>query len=265
MQIPGIKILQVVTVAFVLCFSFPLLAGTVYLFGKVGDLPIVASLDRSDETLSGWYFYRSKAREIRIEGRIDRNGIFEMEESTDSRKTGIFKGSADQGGWAGTWQKPSGRATVPFSMTENRDLLKDLKADYRCAMQERRAEYRSTSKWNLALKVADGVVGTLRSTQGSYGDDKDEQTCSIDHKDLKPISSDAGILLQAKPGQGDQGHRKCTIRIVGDADTLWIRFGDAAEEGNDCRSAGDDMYCSPRAFWNDIVIDRRTKKCRALQ
>jgi hypothetical protein len=257
--------LQVVACAVVLCSSPPLLAETVYLFGNVGGLPIVASIDRSDGALSGWYFYRSKAQEIQIGGTIDRNGTFQMEESKGGKKTGIFKGSASQGKWAGIWQKPDGRTTLPFSMTESRDLLKNLKGDYRCALQERRAESRSTYKWDLTLSVIDGVVSTLRSIQGAYGDEKDEQTCSIDLMNVKPIPSDAGILLQAKPGQGDGGNQKCTIRILGDEDTLWIRFGDSASEGNDCRSAGAEMYCSPRAFWNDIVIDRHTKKCRALQ
>lgn len=301
----------------------PLLAETIYFFGKIGNVPVGGHLERVETVVSGWYFYYSNARMIRLEGKIDPQGSFQIEESVDYKKTGIFKGNVNQGKWTGTWQKPAGGASLPFLLQENHDLLKNLKGEYRCAAQERDAKFHYTYKWELTLNIVDGVVKRFESTQGSYGDNKDEQTCFIDLKDLEQVPSEAGILLQvkaeetqgeeakpqtksqdskgkdskpeeAKPeeaksdGSGADGataeeaksndskadeaesdeagdeEQRCTIRILGDGDILWIRFGESG--GSDiCRNTGSAMFCSPRAFWNDLFVDRRTQKCKALK
>jgi hypothetical protein len=265
MRIIKTAVIPSVIVAILVLVSQPLLADTVYLFGKIGDFPIGASLERNEEALSGWYFYPSRAKQIRLEGTIDRNGSFRMEESADGKKTGIFEGSVKQGRWTGTWRKTIGAAPLPFSFEENRGQLKNSTGNYDCTAKERDAEHHYTYRWQLKLAIADGVVKALDATQGAYGDDKDEQTCTIDLKDLKQVASEVGILLQAKNDDSEEEDKKCTVRIVGDTDILWIRFGDSSEEGNDCRGTGSTMFCSPRAFWNDTILDRRTQKCRALK
>ena len=265
MKIPKTAFVASLIVFILLSSSGPLLAETLYLFGRIGDFPVAAALERDDERLSGWYFYQSRAKLIRLDGRIDRGGVFRMDELTDGKKTGIFEGIAKEGRWAGMWRKTPGTASLSFSLEEARDRLTGLKGEYRCETSERVARYRYTYRWSLRLGLADGAVKRLDSAQGSYGDDKDEQACSIDLTDLKQTATETGILLSHKDnGSGEEGGR-CTVRIVGGGDLLWVRFGDSSEDGNDCRSAGSNMLCSPRAFWNDIILDRRTQKCKALK
>jgi hypothetical protein len=265
MRISKTTIVQLVIVAVLFLMCQPLLADTIYLFGKIGDFPIGAFLERDEENLTGWYFYHSRARQIRLEGNIDRHGTFRMEETAGGQKTGIFEGSVKQGRWTGTWRKTIGAAALLFALEENRNQMKNSTGIYDCAAQERDAQHHYTYRWKLKLAMTDGVAKELEATQGSYGDDKNEETCSIDMKDLKQIESAVGILLQAKNDDSEEEAKKCTVRISGDADHLWIRFGDSSEEGNDCRRVGSTMFCSPRAFWNDILLDRRTQKCKALR
>jgi hypothetical protein len=58
---------------------------------------------------------------------------------------------------------------------------------------------------------------------------------------------------------------RTAVQSLMEEDTLWIRFGDSSEEANDCRGVASTMFCSPRTFWNDVILDRRTQKCRALR
>jgi hypothetical protein len=278
----------------------PLFAETIYFFGKIGDLPVGGHVERFEKTINGWYFYYSNAKLIRIEGNIDPEGSFQMEESVDSKKTGIFKGRVSQGKWTGTWQKPTGGSPLSFSLLENHDLLKNSKTKFRFSAQERVAQYHYTYKWELELGIEDGVVKKFESTQGAYGDNKDEQICSMDLKELVQVPSEAGILLQikdeepmaeqpksvepkgaefkseesggdeskveeGKSGEVSNEEQKCTIRILGEGDILWIIIGDGSGDPNTCRSTGSAMFCSPRAFWNDLLCDRRTQKCKAIK
>jgi len=262
----GVALSGLLIAASVFLWSGPAAAETAYLFGKIGDFPVAALLDREEGMVSGWYFYQSRAKLIRLEGKIDRGGTFRMDEVTDGKKTGIFEGTVREGRWAGMWRKAPGAPPLAFSLEENRDKLTGLKGEYRCEVSERVARYGYTYRWNLRLGLADGKVKRIESAQGSHGDNKDEQTCSIDLTDLiQTATSEAGILLSHKDNSPGEEGGKCTVRIVGSGDLLWVRFGDSSEEGNDCRSAGPNMLCSPRAFWNDIILDRRTQKCKALK
>jgi hypothetical protein len=58
--------------------------------------------------------------------------------------------------------------------------------------------------------------------------------------------------------------QRCTIRIVGDADALYVQFGDWTEQNNDCRFSGDRAFCSPRSWPADMIVNRRTKSCRTV-
>jgi len=42
--------------------------------------------------------------------------------------------------------------------------------------------------------------------------------------------STVGILLQARHGDSEEEARKCTVRILGDTDILWVRFGDSSKK-----------------------------------
>ncbi len=258
-------LIQLLLVPALVLLSRPLFAETAFLFGKIGDLPVAASLERYDGSLSGWYFYNSNARQIRLEGKVDGNGAFQMEESVDGKKTGIFNGTVKDKSWIGTWQKPAGGNPLSLSLTENRNPLKDWSGEFSGTARERDAKSGYTYKWEFKLRIVNGAVKKFSSTQGFAGDDKDEQFCSIDSKDLKQVPSEAGILLQAKGDESNDDEPECAIRIMKEGDLIWIRFEDGAEEGNNCRGIGSTMFCAPRAFWNALIYDGRTQKLKGVK
>ncbi|MEN6439520.1 MAG: hypothetical protein ABFD97_13180 [Syntrophobacter sp.] len=269
--LPRFPIVAIMAFIMLTCMPLPLLADTTYLFGKIGDFPIGAALEQNRGKLTGFYFYYSRARQIRLEGSINPDGTFRMEETTEGKKTGLFEGNVKQGRWSGTWSKAPGAAPLQFSLDENHDQLKNLTCSYDCTLKERDAAHRYTYQWRLKLAIAKGAVKELDSTQEAFGDDRDEQRCVIDLNDLKQVRSDLGIVLKAEGDDSekqegeDKDEKECAVQILGNADILWIRFGDSSVEGNDCRGLGSSMFCSPRAFWNDIILDRRTQKCKALR
>jgi hypothetical protein len=141
-----------------------------------------------------------------------------------------------------------------------------LQASYDCTAKERDPKFQYTYERNLKLVVTDGIVKKLAIAQGAYTADKsDDHWCNISFGDLKQVPSNVGVLLEAGEDDSAEDNGKCTVRIMGNADTMWIMIGDHAGDGSDCRQAGATMYCSPRAFWNDIILDRHTRKCKALQ
>ncbi|HEY4141639.1 MAG TPA: hypothetical protein VGM57_09515, partial [Pseudolabrys sp.] len=75
------------------------------------------------------------------------------------------------------------------------------------------------------------------------------------------------ILLQAHGDEpsGGEDAGNCTLRVVGTADYLYVQVGDFTEPKNDCRGIGSTMFCSPRGGWGDLVVDRKTQSCRAVQ
>ena len=257
------KIFIILLTAAVLLVPRPLLAGTVFLFGKIANFPIIAWVNQNEGKLSGWYFYLSRGKEIQLEGKIERNGTFQMDELVNFNKTGSFEGKASQDRWTGTWRKDSGSAPLPLSLDVNRDQLKQLNGKFSCEAVERDVQFHYTYRWDLKLVAAKGVIKAMdlkQTVTGSYGD---EQQCSIALTDLKQVPSETGILLNVIDEDSGENFG-CAIRIAADADVLWIRFEDSSEGGNACRSGGSRVFCSPRAFWNDILLDRRTQKCKAV-
>ena len=252
------RIFQLLTFVLLLSMPCPLSANTIYLFGKVGNFPVGASLEQDNEKVTGWYFYHSQAKMIRLEGRLDSGGKFHIEETADNKTTGIFEGNKKNSCWTGTWRKTAASDPLQFYLDENRKQTKNLTCTCDCLAKERVAEFGYTYRWKLKVIISDGIVKDFHAVQGAYWDTGGEQTCNIDLRDLKQDMSDAGILLRTRDAS-------CRVRIIGDADTLWIVFGEISENGKDCRQAGDTMFCGPRAFWNDILFDRHTQKCKAIK
>ncbi|MBF0507605.1 MAG: hypothetical protein HQK57_01605 [Deltaproteobacteria bacterium] len=265
MQIPKPTLILSLMVAVSLFMSQSVLADTIYLFGKIGEFPISASMDRKEKDLSGWYFYHSQAKQIRLEGHIDGHGTFRLEETINYKKTGSFEGSVTQGRWAGTWRKTIDAAPLPFYLEENHNQLNNVSANYDCTAKERDAQFHYTYRRKLKLAIAAGVVKAFRSDQGAAPDGYEEEQCSIELAYMKQVASKVGILLQSKGENAEEEAKKCTVRILGDSDILWIRFGDTSQKGDDCRSTDSRIFCSPRIFWNDLILDRRTQKCKALK
>jgi hypothetical protein len=242
-----------------------LLADKIYLFGTIGDSPAGAVIERQDQKLTGWYFHGTQVREIRLEGIINRDGNFRMKTFPEGKQQEHFEGVVKGTLWQGIYQNSSVSKPLAFSLKENRDQLQHVSENFDCKYQERDDEFSYTYQWNLKLTIVDGIVKELYAMQESIGEDQDAQHCSIDLPDLKPIPSDAGILFTVVDENSHEPEQRSIVRIVGDANILWIQFGDTSEEGNDCRQAGNKMFCSPRAFWNDLILDRRTHTCRPLK
>ena len=65
--------------------------------------PVFASLVRDrDSNLEGWYLYTKYSKQIELEGKIDKNGGFQLDEKSfqTTRKTGSLSGTAKQGIWS---------------------------------------------------------------------------------------------------------------------------------------------------------------------
>lgn len=127
---------------------------------------------------------------------------------------------------------------------------------------DRRFGYRY--RYDVTLSVLRGSVRRFKLSQRATSKYGDDQGCDIGLDSLKQEADDDTILLRTttansleKPG--------CTIRIVADRKQIRIQIGDAAEQGNDCRGSDGEMYCSPRSFWADMIVDRKTAACRPVE
>ena len=72
------KVFIILLTAAVLLVPRSLFGGTVFLFGKIGNFPIIAWIDQKEGKLSGWYFYLSQGQEIMLEEKIEPDGTFQM-------------------------------------------------------------------------------------------------------------------------------------------------------------------------------------------
>lgn len=93
-------------------------AQPLYLFGHVGAAPVIMTIERDGNSLSGWYFYSDVGKELRLKGSIDGAGAFTLEELLDAKKTGAFAGKLTGSHWSGQWQKPEGGTAVTFAADE---------------------------------------------------------------------------------------------------------------------------------------------------
>ena len=239
-------------------------AHPLYLFGDIGRFPVLVMLTREGNNLSGWYLYLRQAKEIAITGKIDAAGAFTLDEFDPKthRKTARFTGTMKQEQWNGSWQKTNGGAPLPFSVLESRDALPDLDGQIHCATKTAAAGY--TFRSAIDLNARHGQLSTFSLNSSATGGG-DEQSCSIHLNRLHRAQSDAGVLLQTRAAPPAASLHECTIRIVGNADYLFVAVGDADEDGNDCHGDDEMMYCSARGSWTDLVIERKTDTCRAVE
>src|SRR3982750_1529128 len=100
--------------------------GPAYLFGSIGPAKVSAIMTReADGTLSGWYLYLARGKQIRLSGRVEAKGAFHLEEFADDIKTGVLDGTIDAGAWTGSWRKPDGQGT-PLALSLREASAKDL-------------------------------------------------------------------------------------------------------------------------------------------
>ena len=248
-----------------LCFSAAN-AHPLYLFGEVGHSPVMATLERDGGNLSGWYLYLRHGKEIRLQGRIDATGNFLLDEfdAKSDRKTGSFKGAASGTHWAGEWR--SGAAPLAFALDEDRDATSAISGRFRCTAKKNDRQFGYVYTHTVDLFLAKGHVKALSLFRGETSANADDQSCQIGLDDLKQVPSGAGILLRSKGDDPEaENTPHCTVRILAAGDYLVVRMGDTSETGNECRGAADAMYCSPRSFWADMIVNRKTQVCKPVE
>lgn len=260
------KIMRYLVGGAVLLWPMLASAAPLYLSGTIGHSPVLVMVERRGTEISGWYLYLRHGKEIRLDGKIDAAGNFAMKETLypSSTITGTFKGVVHGGQWIGTWQNPTGDAPEAVALTENRDRLAGVSGHFACTGRRVDGELGYTFTQSLDLTLARGTVTKLAVSHVAHVNG-DEQMCGIALSDLTRAPSSTGVLLRAKgdaPGT-EGGH--CSVHIVATGDYLYLQMGDFTEDGNDCRSSGDEMYCSPRGNWNDLILNRKTGTCTMVQ
>jgi len=236
-------------------------AHTLYLFGDIGKFPVLVMIDRDGSRLSGWYFYMRQAQEIRLDGTIDAKGQFVLDEydTHTGWRTAHFAGTATKTDWSGTWQ--GGGVLLPFALHQSAG--ESLDGRYRCSSKKTDKQFGYTYTGTIDLGIAQGKVTRLaldNEAKSKY----DAQSCSIDLKSLHKKPSDAGILLRSGTGNGDINEH-CSIRFVGNGSYIYVRIGDANETNDDCKGDDEEMFCSARGSWTDLVVERKTRVCRAVE
>lgn len=77
---------------------------------------IIVSLSRETNSLKGTYRYKSQQSDLQLTGEIDETGSFLLNEYDNNGKlTGIFEGILLDDSMKGTWRKPDGSKSYPFS------------------------------------------------------------------------------------------------------------------------------------------------------
>jgi hypothetical protein len=243
----------------------PLSAHPLYFFGQIGKSSVMATLDREGNALTGWYLYLDIGKELRLSGQIDAAGDFQLDETVDLKKTGRLQGKIDGGRWTGEWRRPDGGSPLPFTLNEAHDTLAAVSGQFRCSTKKR-----DKSGWtyahSLKLDLAKGAVKALDAGLSESSANEGQQGCFYSLGDFAQVPADVGVLLKAKDEDDPmtEDSQRCTIRIVGDADHLFVQFGDLTEKNNDCRYSGTTAFCSPRSWMADIVVDRKTKGCKSV-
>ena len=237
------------------------------LSGTIGKAPVLLSLTNDNGRLYGWYLYLRVGKGIRLEGTLNAGGTFTLDEfplDDPRKKTGVFAGTVVQGHWTGIWRKPEGGSEVNVDLSENHSTLADSNYDLQCAATRTDKRFGNISKYTLSLALANGAMRKLSLAQNTTSKSGGDQGCMIGLDDLKPVKSDAGLLLQAEDLAEDKTPR-CTIRLIEVGNYLYVQIGDAAAGHNDCRGGEEVAYCSRRQFWADMIVDRTASTCRPVE
>jgi hypothetical protein len=238
-------------------------AQPILLSGSIGKAPVFLDLDRTGDTVSGWYFYLKVGKQLRLEGKVDRSGLFDLQEyaaSTNSR-TGSFKGRIKDGHWTGTWTNAAGKKSFPVVFDEIRGTLKNADGRLACVVRTRDEDFGTRTRQSLDLTLKGGRVKALKLALSEKMEGGDEQNCRLALSDLRQVPGSVGITLKARGGS----EHRCTVRLLPAGDYLVARIGDPTQANDDCRGAGAAQFCSPRAFWLGLAINRATQTCKQVK
>lgn len=251
----------------VLATIAPAQAEPLYLSGTVGKAPVLVTVERKGSEVSGWYLYLRHGKQIRLEGNVEANGALTLREYSPggSAVTANFSGTVRGTTWSGTWKAVRGQAPVAFALNENLGMPVAWNGNFSCSGRQVDGELGWTFTQSMKVSLARGNVTRLEASHSAVSLDGDEQLCGIKLGDMDRTASRTGVLFRAKgdtPGS-EGGH--CSVRLVAIGDYLYLQMGDFTEDGNDCRSSGDTMYCTPRGNWNDLILNRKTGACTMVQ
>jgi len=194
--------------------------------GKIGDLPVLMSLNFKDGEINGQYKYDSKDEDLQLSGKQD-NGNLKLEETVYTekegmKKTGVFDGVYDGKSYIGKWKNDS--KELEFSLNQIFNFTeKELEVgfDKECVIYpENRDVYNGASLENLVyssqLKQYYFVVGVAGGgCNGSANRPwvlyltKDGQKPSV----LKDLSAESGMSTGG------------TIRISPNGEYLYVYQG----------------------------------------
>ncbi len=255
--------------SFMIMLVVPTLASAqpALLSGTVGKAPVLLTLTNDNGRLYGWYIYLRVGKGIRLEGTLNAAGRFTLDEfplDDPGKKTGVFAGTVAQGRWTGMWRKPEGGSDLAVDLNENHATLADSNINLQCAATRTDKRFGNISKYALTLGVTNGAIRKLSLAQNTTSKSGGDQGCMIGLDDLKPVKSDVGLLLQTDDLAEDKTPR-CTIRFIDVGDYLYVQIGDATAGHNDCRGGEEVAYCSPRQFWADMIVDRKSSTCRPVE
>jgi hypothetical protein len=235
----------------------PVLAEPLVFFGEIGTAPVFVWLDRDGDKLSGYYFYFSQGKTIRLDGAVGAAG-FSMDEFSfvNNDKTGSFTGKPGATAWSGVWRSPAGHS-LGFSLRPDRNTLSDLDGRLQCKASEVIGEFRYTQ--SLDMTAAKGRMRRF-SFSNAAKSQYDENNCAIAMDYLTQIASPSGLVLRAKgddPSDTSESALHCSLRLIGGGDNLVILV-------SGCQGAGQRMFCSSRGGWSDLIVNRKTKACKAV-
>jgi hypothetical protein len=235
------------------------MAQPIRLTGSIGVAPVFADLMRNGDTVSGWYYVLKSGKQVRLEGKLDGQGFFQLEAYTASSNshTGTLTGRARNGHWRGNWKGSGAPRAVRFD--EVRDTLAGVSGRYRCTMKKRDREFALTTRIAADLSLAKGRVKSISLARSELSDG-DSQHCVLKPGALRQEKSEAGILLRAK---NESEAQRCSVRLYRAGDYLVIRIGDPSRTGDDCRGAGSTMFCSAHGNWADLILTR--SGCRPVK
>jgi hypothetical protein len=248
-----------------LLFAVAAPAQPILLSGTIGKAPVFLDLDRTGDTVSGWYFYLKAGKQIRLDGKLAPNGLFDIQEytaSTNSR-TGSFKGRIKNGRWTGTWSDAARKKSAAVAFDEVRGMPKEADGHVACTVRTHDS-YGTRSKQSIDLRLKDGRVKALTLVQSEKMDGGGAQNCRLALSDLKQVPDKAGITLRAREDHPD-GQHHCTVHLFAVGDYLVAQLGDTTQANDDCRGAGDTMFCSPNGFWLGLAVNRKTQVCKQVK
>ncbi len=234
-------------------------AEPITLSGSIGAKPVFFEMSRNGDTVSGWYFYLKAGKQIRLDGKLDHRGFFDIQEysaSTNTR-TGALAGRIKEGHWAGRWTPTTGQGPRALSLDPLKDSLKAADGHFHCTARRQDVGFGTAMSHSLDLTLAKGRVTGLTLSRSVRSGDEAPQRCALAARDLKQISDRAGIAMRARR---EGGH--CTLTILGAGDYLVLHPG---QPGDDCRGTEGARFCTKDAFWTPLVLNRKTGRCVSVE